>query len=1175
MERSWMQDTSRAASVGLVLACMLAGALAFARPAFAGSAWWHLSARSAPTYLPPGGTGLIDVSAEDLGNTGVTGATSPIVISDMLPEGFTVTEANAVNPHRARVGNRNATEKEKFWKCEVKEERAVSCSTSLAIPAFEPLELEIPVQVHATTSASNEASVSGGEEEGGDPLVATSLNRPLQVSDQSVPFGVEEGGFSITPEAEGGALDTLAGSHPYQLTSVVEFNQTIEEVQEPGAEKKLLEPAAPAVTKDLSFQLPPGLLGSATAAERCSGVEFSTIVVGNLCPPGSAVGVATVTILEPSRAGYITLAVPLFNLEPAEGEPARFGFVADAVPVILDTSVRTDEDYGVTVSVNNASAAAQVLGATVSFWGDPSSEQHDGARGWACLRGGIERNPGETCTPPSHRSDTALLTLPTSCEGELRTLMEGDAWTGQRLSAEYTLQNPDGDPLQALTGCQSAAIRAFTRSAARTTGRKHRIGAADDDRGAPPPALDVAVKVAQQGTIGETGPGDADVRSATVTLPQGMMLNPSAANGLAACSETQIGYLGLGALDPLAPAAPEPMRFSSSPASCPEASKLGTVQIKTPLLPEELHGSVYLAAQQANPFDSLIALYLVAENPKLGIRAKLAGQGSLNEQTGQVTTTFTSTPQVPFEELKIQLFGGQRGSLTTPAQCGTYTTTSSFTAWSGTVAEPQASEPFTIASGPGGAPCANPLPFSPLFAAGVDSLQAGAFTTFTLTIGHPDADQRLNALSMRLPAGVAALLATVTPCAEPAPGHSWACGPESLIGHSTAWAGLGSEPVALEGSVYLTTGYGDAPFGLLDVTPAVAGPFNLGDVYVRSRINVDPNTAQVTITSDPFPAFVQGVPAQIKQLNVTVDRPGFEFNPTSCSRTSITGTLTGAEGATTPVSSPFQASGCADLPFHPSLTASSGGHASKQNGTSFQVKVTSQGLGVENIAKVDLAIPGALPSRQSTLKKACTGPVFEANPAGCSPESVIGMAVIHTPVLRNPLSGPAYLVSHGNAAFPDVEFLLQGEGISVLLDGSTDIKKGVTYSRFESAPDAPFTTFETILPAGPHGILTAYANAKEPYNLCSSKLTMPTEITAQNGTVIKQDTKVAITGCQAVASYKTSRAKKLAKALKHCRTVDRHSRAKRLACERKARHTYHAHVGKRASTRSHLERRKA
>jgi hypothetical protein len=1148
----------------LVVAAVLIGSLVCVAPAFAG-AWWRLSARAAPTYLPPSGVGLLDVSAEDLGSSGVSGSGTQITLTDVLPVGLSVTEAGAVNPHRARVGNRDAGEKEKFWKCQVIE-RQVSCSTHLSVSSFEPLEMEIPVKVSAPSGASlaNEASVAGGEAQGGGAIAGSSLRRALTVSSLPVAFGIEEGGYTITPEEEGGMVDTQAGSHPFQLTSTVFFDQTIEEVQDPGEEKQLLEPAAPAVTKDVSFQLPPGLLGAATATEKCSSSEFSTVQVGNLCPAGSAVGVATVTILEPSRAGYLTLAVPVFNLEPAQGEPARFGFVADAVPVVLDTAVRTSGDYGVTVSVNDASAAAQVLGAQVTFWGQPGSESHDSSRGWACLREGIERNPGETCQPPKHRSTIPLLTLPTECDGQLSTLMAGDAWTGQQLTSQYTLENAVGGSLEALTGC---AALPFSPTLATAPEQPAEAGHAAEptSSASTPTGLQADVRVDQQGTLTEGQLADADVQSATVTLPPGMLLNPSAANGLQACTEEQIGYLGAVANDPLAPGTHTPAAFSNAPAQCPQASKIATVRIRTPLLSEELQGTVYLAAQEANPFGSLIALYIVAEDEILGLRVKLAGEGKLNPSTGQVTTSFQDTPQVPFEELALQLYGGPRGALSTPALCGTYTATTQFTAWSGALAEP-AGEPFSITSGPGGGPCpAGPLPFTPAFTAGVPGLQAASFTPFTLTIADPDADQRLQGLTMTLPDGVAALLSTVSACQEPPAGQEWACGPASLIGHSTAWAGFGSEPVTFPGTVYLTTGYGGAPFGLLDITPAVAGPYNLGNVDVRSKINVNPTTAQVTITSDPFPTFVQGIPADIKQLNVTVDRPGFEFNPTNCNPTAITGTLTGANGASEPVSSPFQVQGCQNLPFKPTLTASAAGKGSKTNGTSFNVTLESKGLGQANIAKVDLQLPKALSSRLPTLQKACLATTFNTNPASCAETSIIGTATIHTPVLTNPLTGPAYLVAHGQE-FPDVEFVLQGEGITLVLDGSTDIKHGITYSRFETAPDAPFTRFETTLPAGPHGILTPNVPENEDFSLCKTTLAMPTEITSQAGTTIKQTTPITLTGCGGVASFKATRAQLLAKALTACRHKHRHNKHKRATCEKQARRRYAAKTHKAGSS---------
>jgi hypothetical protein len=310
-----------------------------------------------------------------------------------------------------------------------------------------------------------------------------------------------------------------------------------------------------------------------------------------------------------------------------------------------------------------------------------------------------------------------------------------------------------------------------------------------------------------------------------------------------------------------------------------------------------------------------------------------------------------------------------------------------------------------------------------------------------------------------------------------------------------------------------------------------------------------------------LPQFVKGVPSQIKQLNVTVDRAGFQFNPTNCSPMAITGTLTGYEGASAAVSTPFEAANCASLTFKPSFVASTEGHASKANGTSFVVKVTS-GPGQANIAKVKLQLPVALPARLTTIQKACTAAAFEANPATCPEGSNIGRAIVHTPVLRVPLEGPAYLVSHGSAAFPDVEFVLQGEGITVVLDGKTDIKKGVTYSDFESAPDAPFTTFETVLPSGPHSALTANVPENENFSLCKTSLVMPTTITGQNGAVVTQTTKIAVTGCQGVLGAKYTRAQLLARALRACKK-DR-KRSKRLACEKQARKKYGAKAAKKS-----------
>ncbi len=1141
-----------------------------------GGAWWRLSARAAPTNLEPGGHGLIELTADDIGSVGVSGATTAITLTDVLPQGLVVSEPTAVKAHRSYEAEHEAT----HWSCTVTEDRRVNCSTAWAIPAYEPLLLEIPVTVDepagTDTTMGDLFSVSGGEAQDGSVLPGASLERPLRVSDQPVTFGVEEGGYAITPEEAGGGVDARAGSHPYQLTSTLDFNQTLEEVQGPHAEKAVYAPGAPALPQNLGFQLPPGLLGNITASERCTLLEFSTQHLSdNLCPPGSAVGVATVTLLEPNRLGYLTFPVPLFNLEPGRGEPARFGFDASEVPVILDTSLRTSGDYGVTVSVNDATEAAQVLGAQITFWGTPGAQSHDRSRGWACLREEAENNTGKPCEPPTTRIETPLLSLPTSCTGELLTEMAGDSWAEQPIEARAPIGGPLGEPIQALEHCPSLPFEPAIVAEpveAQEDNSGETVHSASTSSG-----LDVRVELPQAGTLTPEGLSEADVKDATVTLPPGVTLNPSAANGLQACSEQQIGYEGAASEpDPLEPGAVQPLRFSEAPAGCPAASRLGSVQIKTPLLAETLSGSVYLAEpapnaeQGKNPFDSLIALYITAESETLGLHVKLAGEGSLDPGTGQITTTFTNTPQVPFEQLSVHLQGGPRGSITTPARCQPYPTEGLFTPWSQPETEqtpyPAQSHPeypgeeFQITSGPDGGPCpTGSLPFAPTFQAGSTSGQAGAFTNFSLQLTNPDGDQPLSGLTMHLPAGIAALLAHVTPCPEQQASLNQ-CGPESLIGTSLASAGVGPDPVQLPGNVYLTGPYEDAPYGLAVVTPAVAGPFNLGDVTVRSRIDVDPHTAQVTITSDPFPTFVKGVPVDLKQISVQVNRPDFEYNPTNCSPMSIAATLTGSEGTSANVSSPFQVSGCQTLPFKLGVTATTQGKTSKADGASLGLTFRSK-TGEAHVAKTILTIPATLPARLTTIQKACVASVFEANPASCPAGSDIGTAIVHTPVLKNPLVGPIYLVSHGNAAWPDAELVLQGEGIEVILDGQTAIKKGVTTSSFESVPDAPFESVEATLPEGPHSALTTNLPLKDHYSLCGQHLTIPTALTGQNGTAVTETVKVSVQGCAAVKASKAkklTRAQKLAKAFKTCRTPHKRSRAERAACERAARKRYGA-----------------
>jgi hypothetical protein len=855
-----------------------------------------------------------------------------------------------------------------------------------------------------------------------------------------------------------------------------------------------------ALPKDLRFKLPPGLVGNPTPIPKC---PLSVFVNARTfkCPDDTAVGVATPIVTNVS-AVQVPLAstVPLYSLEPAVGEPARFGFNTSLGPVVLDTSVQTGEGYGVVVSAPDIPDDFGFIGAQTTFWGVPGDARHDTARG-SCLDEyeGTMTNAKRFEFPcPVEQKSQPFLIMPTSCAGPLRTSVEGDSWTeiGHFTAPkEYTFANAEGQPIDE-DGCSHLN---FDPS----------ISVAPDSQNASTPSgLTVGVHVDQEAGLNPLGLADSNVKETTVTLPAGIGLNPAGADGLSACATSQI------ALD------------SPAEQTCPESSKVGTLEIKTPLLPNPLVGAAYLASQNANPFGSLLALYLVAKDPVSGVLVKLAGEVKADFQTGQLVSTFKETPQLPFEDLTLRFFGGSRAPLGTPALCGSYATTASIAPWSGNPAT-QASSEFQVTAGPNGGPCSNPLPFAPLLTAGSLNLQAGAFTPFTMTMSREDGNQNLDAIQLKMPPGLLGTLSNVKLCGE-AQANAGSCGPESLIGHTTVSVGLGSTPYTVTGGeVFITGPYGGAPYGLSIVNPAKAGPFDLGKVIVRAKIEVDPITAALTITSDttgPYaiPQFIQGIPLQIKHVNVTIDRSGFTFNPTSCAPMSVGGGITSSQGAVSQLHVPFQVTNCATLAFKPSFSVSTSGKTSRANGASLHVKLSypKAPFGTQtNIAKVKVDLPRQLPSRLSTLQKACPASVFDANPAACPPESKVGEAKATTPLLPVALNGPAYFVSYGGAKFPELIVVLSGYGTTVQLHSETFISKaGITSSTFRSVPDVPVGTFELTLPQGKFSALGA------PSGLCKVALKMPTAFTAQNGDVIKKSTPITVTGCP--KSKKTGKAPK-------------------------------------------------
>jgi hypothetical protein len=1064
---------------------MLAGFAFSVASASASVPAWSIRAVAVPTNLPPGGTGEVVVVATNLGGASANGSTDPMVIRDELPAGV---EATSVTEKTWVLGARFSCGLESGGS-------AVSCEASGELAPYEVAMVHIHVSVAQTVGSSpsvNSFSIAGGEAE---PAFGSAA---LHLSSAPVGFGVES--LEQVALNEDGSPDTQAGSHPFGFTTTLELN----EIFEPDNGNN----PVPATVKDLHFDLPPGLIGNPTVNPQCTFEEFSAEVEKadkgvDRCPDDTAVGVVTVWF------GFEVMATsPVFNLTPSVGEPARFAFNADGTPVFLNTAIRSGGDYSVEVNVENIDTALPVSATQLTFWGAPADPGHGEVRGWNCLYHGAGTNGLLGSCPQSGSGGATappFLTLPTSCTGPLRSTVEADSWQhpGEFVSGEYTSHNNAG-PL-GLAGCDSLRFEPSVKVTP------------DGTAASTPTGLTVDEHVPQDSTLDPTGLAESDVKGLSVTLPKGVALNPAAADGLQACSQEQMA-----------------LQKNEAPG-CPDASKVATVKIKTPLLPEPLEGSAYLAAQDSNPFGSLVAMYIYAEDATAGVRVKAAGEVLENPLTGQLTAHFEHDPafegdpeasqflpQLAFEDIELHFFGGERAPLATPAHCGAYETTGTFTPWSGNPTS-ESSSTFDITSGPNGSACpGSSLPFSPSLTGGMTNINAGAFSPLTTTISRVDGEQSISSVQLRFPPGLSGILAGVPLCGE-AEANAGTCGAASQVGETIVSVGVGGDPYSVTGGkVYITGPYHGAPFGLSIVTPAVAGPYNLGTVVVRGKLEINPTTAALTFTSNSeaegyaIPHILDGIPLQIKHINVSITRPGFTFNPTSCDKTSITSTISSVEGISSSVSIPFQVTNCQALKFEPKFSASTSGETSKADGASLHLKVTrpsGPGTNQANFTLAKIELPKQLPSRLTTLQKACVASVFEVNPAACPAESDIGYVKVVTPELPVPLEGPAYFVSHGGEAFPSVIFVLQGYGVHIDVVSTTFISKaGITSATLKTVPDAPFTSFELTFPEGKFSALAANAN------LCKSKLAIPTAFVAQNGAEIRESTPISVTGCKPVIS---------------------------------------------------------
>ena len=1136
--------TQQTLALTLSLACALVclGTLCLPSVAAADSAWWHVTSSTRPSHLGPEGVGTVVATVENLGDDPAGGEGSPVKIADVLPAGL---------KPLAIFGAKWFGNTFQALSCSLP---TLTCSLETPLLPYQQMEVRIRVKVEtgAASGQLNRVSVSGA---GAPPKT---VERPIIISEEPTPFGVDD--FELAAEQEGGQPTTQAGSHPFQVTGSYLFNQGEEtEVQASEGPKPVVSSVG--LPKDIDTLVPPGLIGDPTPLPTCTTAQFTRLTDSgqnaeeNECPAQTAIGMATVTIDEPF-VGYTVIPVPVFNLEPGYGEPARFGF---AIPVahstiILDTSLRSGpgEDYGITVSSLNTTEQVETMSAQVTFWGVPGDPRHDSTRGWACLDELLGQRHGP-CPISDEAHPPAFLTMPTACSGPLSASAEVSSWKDPS-TFEATLPP---EPLQSLDGCNELP---FTpeMSAEPTT-----------DRASAPSGLNVNLDFHDEGLTSAEGLAQSQARDVTVKLPEGVTINPSSGVGLSGCTPADFAKETIG---------------SQPGEGCPNSSKLGTVEVQTPLLSVPIQGSLYIAQPYENPFPepehghsggTLIALYVVLKNPEKGILIKLAGKVTPNPVTGQLVTAFENNPELSFSHFNFHFREGQQAPLISPPTCGTYTTSAVLTPFS-EPAEPLtdlSSFNITAAYDDGPCPAGGLPPFSPQISAGTASNSAGAFSPFDLHLTRTDAEGEISTFSTVLPPGLIGVLTGIPFCPEAdialarsKTGHEEEANPScpaaSELGHTLVGTGVGSVLAYTPGKLYLAGPYDGDPFSLVSVTSAVVGPFDLGTVVIRFGLRIDPRTAQVSVdptASEPIPTIIKGIVTHVRDIRVYVNRPNFTLNPTSCEPMSISSTLSSNQGQTATVTSRFQAANCANLKFEPKVTLTTAAHASRTDGASLNFKISypKGPLGTQSwFNEARFVIPKQLPSRLTTLQKACLAHVFETERANCPAASIIGHAIVHTPVLPVPLEGGVYFVSYGGAAFPDAVLVLNGYGVHIELHGNTLIEKGVTSATFRNTPDVPFESIEVTVPTGRYSEFGANL-PHEGYDFCGQKLVAPTLFKAQNGLEIHENTPVTVTGCPKAKN----KAQLLTAALKACHK--KHG-TKRASCEKAARKKYSAKAAKHA-----------
>jgi len=905
-----------------------------------------------------------------------------------------------------------------------------------------------------------------------DPSASGTLNGSIEVSgggtsdDFTQPFTLivgPSGPFAIKAFDIGmgdtpvGLPSTRAGSDPTTVTTGVRIlseAQTNFDLPSPN----LVVTAPTESFRDVIVHVPPGFVGNPTATpSRCTPNQLTTpfdLTVIPQCPPESQIGIVQL------NGGDI---VPLYNIEPPIGSPAEFGFFYNSIVVTLLARVRPT-DHGIDIVTQKAPSSIPVPKVEVTLWGAPSDVSHDQMR-TICLQGGYGFNASEGDCSLRTRSRVPFLRTPTSCPGT--PLLWGiDVDTYQHVGSFVHSQTATG-PIE---GCQ---YNPFDPGFALVPSSQ-----------APHAPSGVDASVAMDQGVDVNGIAPADIRRVSVTLPDGLTINPSSADGLAACTDAQ---LALG---------------QDGPGTCPDASKLGTVTLRTPLLDHPIGGTIFLRTQNSDdPLSGeLFRLGLEIRSDQDGIAIKLPGSIKADPSTGQLTTVFDDLPQLPFESMTLHFKQGPRAPLASPRTCGTHTTNVQLVSWGDRVIDKSSS--FTTTG------CKAPT-FDPTLRAGVEQPVAGSSSPFHVSLSRSDDDSEFSGLTIDTPRGLLARVKDAEQCSNAA-ATTGNCPAASQIGHATVAAGVGSNPFWVGGGrVYLTGPYRGAPYGLAVAVDAVAGPFNLGTVVVRQAIHVDPRTAQLSVVSDPFPTIVKGVPLHIRSVRVAVDKAHFMVSPTNCSTQKVGATATSTDGLKASMSSRFKVGGCKNLKFSPklSLFVGASGHTHQRQSTPFKAVLT-QKPGQSNLRSVKVVLPQTLAALLNVVNRACT--LSEYQNDRCR-KAEAGSAVAKTPLLKDPLKGGVFFVRHPGRPLPDLMVALRGD-IDIDLVGRVTIPGGTQLAtNFDTIPDAPVTKFTLKLVAGSHGPLGVSAR-----NLCSrSSKRAPAlvQMKGQNGDGFTRHPRLHIRGC--------------------------------------------------------------